>query len=315
MPAKLTLHPPGRPARILIVRDSESLTIGREEDNALVIDHPRVSRHHAVMRWDEGGWRLVDLGSKNGTSVNGLAAAGQPLAPGDWISVGGVMGRFELLTDDEVAALEKDRDERRRMGARRAQSITSDLAPWDVLLQLIDSAIDMVEADRGFVVVIGDDGRPRVEATRGFSPSGARDGFAGSLGVLERVFESGESVVVANAQSEASLRDRPSVIAQGLGTIACVPLLHDRRIVGALYLDSRRSGSGFTELDLEMLEALADHAAVVLAGIRLDERIRAVLRQAGAASEDVVAALEHSIGRLPRPAPATDAGLGEGPVS
>jgi hypothetical protein len=291
---------------VVVVRDGETVTLGRDDDNTLVVDHPRVSRRHAALMWADGGWRLEDLGSKNGTSVNGLAASGGPLQSGDWISLGGVMGRFERLADAEVAQLAADREARRRTAVERTRRLSADLAPWDLLLQLLDSAIEMVDAERAFVVVVAPDGRPRVEAVRGYTPAQAREGFAGSFGVLERVFESGASVVVANAQADPALRGRPSVAAQGLGTVACVPLTRERRIVGALYLDSRRAGAGFTELDLEMLEALAEHAGVLLAGIRLDERIRALVRAQGGAPEPVVAALDDTVGRLPRPSAATD---------
>jgi hypothetical protein len=291
---------------VIVVRDGETVTLGRDEENTLVVDHPRVSRRHAALVFAAGEWRLSDLGSKNGTSVNGLAATGEPLRSGDWISLGGVMGRFDRLSDADVAQMAADREARRRTAADRTRRLSADLAPWTLLLQLLDSALEMVDAERAFVVVVAPDGRPRVEAARGYSPAQAREGFAGSFGVLERVFEGGASVVVANAQADPALRGRPSVAAQGLGTVACVPLTRDRRIVGALYLDSRRAGAGFTELDLEMLEALADHAALLLDGIRLDERVRALLREHGGAPQAVVAALDDTVARLPRPSAATD---------
>ena len=49
---------------------ASSFTIGRHPHNSLVIDHPRVSSRHAAIEWDGAAWRLRDLGSSNGTSVN-----------------------------------------------------------------------------------------------------------------------------------------------------------------------------------------------------------------------------------------------------
>jgi len=49
---------------------TSSLTIGRHADNDLEIDHPMVSSWHAAIEWDGGRWRIGDLGSSNGTSVN-----------------------------------------------------------------------------------------------------------------------------------------------------------------------------------------------------------------------------------------------------
>ena len=71
--------------------DAGELTIGREQDCLLRFIEARVSRHHAVIKVDGGGARLHDLGSHNGTSVNGRPiTAPHRLAPGDHIEVGSV---------------------------------------------------------------------------------------------------------------------------------------------------------------------------------------------------------------------------------
>ena len=103
MPAKLTLFPPQRAARFLVVHDGESLAVGRDPGCELVIEDARVSKRHAEMRWSGSGWTLEDLGSKNGTTINGQAAAGAALRDGDTVSFGGLSGRFEKLSAAEAA--------------------------------------------------------------------------------------------------------------------------------------------------------------------------------------------------------------------
>lgn len=74
---------------------STELVIGRQ-DADLVLDDTQVSRHHAVVRPIEGGMEIEDLGSANGTSVNGVAISGsQWLHDGDVVQV----GRVRLTAD------------------------------------------------------------------------------------------------------------------------------------------------------------------------------------------------------------------------
>ncbi len=70
--------------------DEQIFGIGRKEDNAVVIDNPHVSRHHAEIRLIDGKYVLFDLESTVGTSVNGKRVQEAVLSPGDVISIGGV---------------------------------------------------------------------------------------------------------------------------------------------------------------------------------------------------------------------------------
>jgi hypothetical protein len=77
--------------------EDEPVTIGRLDTCAVALDDPTVSRHHAEVRRDGDGFEIVDLGSRNGTRVNGLGVVRQRLVDGDDIMVGAVALRFEAL--------------------------------------------------------------------------------------------------------------------------------------------------------------------------------------------------------------------------
>lgn len=64
--------------------------IGRSGDNHIVLPAPEVSRHHASIRWAYGAFELVDLGSMNGTRVNGELVTRRTLAESDAIRIGPV---------------------------------------------------------------------------------------------------------------------------------------------------------------------------------------------------------------------------------
>lgn len=87
LPRPLRLLPmqPGDP---VITLNSGRHTLGRADDNDLVLHHPEVSRHHARFEPAGSAWRLVDLGSTNGTWVNGVRVEGAIVAAGDEVMFG-----------------------------------------------------------------------------------------------------------------------------------------------------------------------------------------------------------------------------------
>ena len=278
MPAKLILYPPQRAPRFLVLDDGETLEVGRDPSCGLVVEDPRVSKRHARLRWTGGGWALEDLGSKNGTTVYAERAQGAELQDGDAVSLGGLPARFEKLTSAQAAALEMERlasiqttaDMRRRLGA--------ELEPVDLLLCFLELARQVTRTERGFVVVTGPGGNLRVEVAAGFTAEEVRhDRFRGSVGAVKQALESGEPVVIADVPADPRLGRRPSVMAQGIGAVACVPLRHEQKIIGVIYVDSRQRGTPFGGADIDILEALANRTASVLAGALAARKIPQML--------------------------------------
>ena len=70
------------------VISGDPFVIGRSRECDLVLDDPNVSRRHAELRRENGGWAVHDLGSTNGIKVNGHRSRGARLQPGDEITLG-----------------------------------------------------------------------------------------------------------------------------------------------------------------------------------------------------------------------------------
>ena len=70
------------------VVSGDPFVIGRSRECDLVLDDPNVSRRHAELRRENGGWAVVDLGSTNGIKLNGKRSRGGRLNPGDEITLG-----------------------------------------------------------------------------------------------------------------------------------------------------------------------------------------------------------------------------------
>ena len=84
------------PRRASHPRPTAPVVIGRLADSDFVIDDRTVSRHHATIRREGAFWVLVDLGSKNGTRVNGVPIDGRAvIRPGDELGFGAAVARFD----------------------------------------------------------------------------------------------------------------------------------------------------------------------------------------------------------------------------
>jgi hypothetical protein len=78
------------------VLSGSRVVLGRSRDCDVRLDDPNVSRRHAELRREEGGWVVADLGSTNGVKVNGRQVSEAPLKPGDEIVLGLERLTFEV---------------------------------------------------------------------------------------------------------------------------------------------------------------------------------------------------------------------------
>lgn len=85
-PLRLRPKSPGVPGMTLSIGP---MTVGRADDNDLVLPDPEVSRRHARLEPAGSGWRVVDLGSRNGTWLNGERIDDAIIAAGDEVAFGG----------------------------------------------------------------------------------------------------------------------------------------------------------------------------------------------------------------------------------
>jgi hypothetical protein len=277
MQARLIAYVPEGPAIARIVAPGERLLIGRGDDCDLLVGHPSVSRRHAELQvLPEGGWRLVDLDSKNGTFVNGARVGQSPLTAGAWLRFGDVHCEYATL-DDEAAEAQV-----RRWRDRRTQA-TAFTARIDALGQpdgatpersqaLLDhslrAVVELAQCSRGFILVV-DNGRYRVASSIVLDPAlGRADSFGGSHGAVMRALNTRVPVVFNDIGQDAWLAERDSVERSGLRTLVALPLLDGPRPLGVIYADRREAGAPLTTLDVELLQAFAERCALWIAAQR-----------------------------------------------
>ena len=83
-----------KPEHKTIIPLRETTTIGRDENNNIVLPDPTISRNHARIIFENGNWAVEDLGSANGIVVRDMRLEKAILSPGDIYSVGKTSFRF-----------------------------------------------------------------------------------------------------------------------------------------------------------------------------------------------------------------------------
>jgi hypothetical protein len=279
MPAKLTLFPTEGTSRHFVFREGKNHFLGRDPSSDLLLEDPRVSARHALFQWTGNDWILVDLRSKNGTSVNGAWITEIPLQNDDWISFGGLIGCFERLSEEKVEGLLAERARRLQAFVEARRDLDANLGPPVLLRRLIESVEELIGAQRGFVLLVQPTGQVDAEVAFGFPPfEQLDDRFEESFLAIETVLKTGQPMVTSSWRPDPILRGKKRSSSDlGKGARACVPLKADGRVIGLIYVDGREKGGSFTDLDLEILEALADHAALLIGTVQLESPIRVLL--------------------------------------
>jgi len=294
MPARLTIHFANVPARELALPDGRETVVGRGAGSEVLIEDDRVSRRHAALASGPSGWTLRDLGSKNGTLVDGVPAGSGPLPGEAWLSFGGVLARFEAAPGT-LESLEEARRRRMTSAFEARRELDPALGLPRLLDRVVSSMLSLTGAERGFLLLAGADGELSVAARSGLSWNDLRAAeFGGSVGAVERTLASGRPVVSADARADAFLGGRASVLASGLRALVCLPLESAEQRLGVMYADSRKPGAAFTELDLEILLALAAQAGLAIAVARLDGELRGLAGRLGATPEPAEEALSET---------------------
>jgi adenylate cyclase len=164
--------------------------------------------------------------------------------------------------------------------ARVAETVNSSLELDAVLRRVLDIAVEVLGAQRGFVMIADEhDGTLKLAAMHGLDRASLdSDEMRPARTAVDRVFESGETLVTTDAPSDPRFNAQQSVRLLNLRSIICVPLTSKARRIGVLYLDSRVT-PGFTAQDPSLLIAFANQAALAIENARLFNDQRAQLRE------------------------------------
>ncbi len=271
-------------------------TMGRSSSNDLVISQGEVSRTHAELIIRDGEYILRDLDSKGGTYVNGARIDQVVLKNGDRIQLGDLQSQsisFHMgdllqsllsqsdLRDSVSLPLNDFKEIGKLFAAFRALSSIPLLD--DLLALVVDTAIELTGAERGFIMLLEKDDELDFRCARNNNRQSLQGScFQTSQRVPHDVFETGKPVAITDLDFEEENERHDETRKLGLRSICCVPLRHvtvresggqsivaKAEIIGVLYIDSSSTGAELSGTRIDALETLASEAAIAIHNARL----------------------------------------------
>lgn len=272
---------------------TEPLTMGRGPGNSLQVHDTRVSREHCRIERRGKEWWVVDLGSSNGTRVNGTRVDRQCLNEGDEVAVGSVrltlegnapggavLGLGTLIQDGQSS--EGDL----AVFARLIRELARETDPGPLLRQIVDSAISLVGSERGFLMLASpeasgssaegqDPSKWQVHVARNFNQEDIPvPRTRVSMGIIGKVIQEGRALLTVDAGQDERLTNMASVEELRLRSVLCVPIPGEVSVRGLIYLDNRMQMGAFENRDLELAGLFAAQASVAIRTARLIGRLR-----------------------------------------
>jgi phosphoserine phosphatase RsbU/P len=279
-------------------------TIGRQADSSLIIRDSRASRNHSQIVAEGNEYVLEDCGSRHGTWVNGTRIERRLLRNSDRIEFG-VPDCYQLIFVLDGVELKRLMDQmpghdkagqpagvglnlaKLRAILDLARTLQSSFSTDDVLKSVVDAALTITGAERGFLMLRhGDDLDIRVARNRRGATLDAAD-LRVPRHLIHRALHHRRELLSMTFDPLAADDTRPqhSVADLELRSVVCVPLVRIRsgqsgatallstssETVGLIYMDSKVVTADMAGGNRELLQTLAIEASTILENARLLE--------------------------------------------
>ena len=272
--ATLVLHASGAPPSFFpLVKPLTTLAAGADSDL-------RVAglRGVVAIQFDGSAFTATALEGAP-LVVNGKKRSQHLLADGDTLQLGGetqivFQAEDRIPTPAEVSRL--GRRDPASLATARLADFARDLAKEPgidhALTRLLDSLIEVVRADKGFVLVMTD-GVPQVLRARNFQRENVADAVERlSDTIVKRVIETRQPLRIEDALHDAEFNASESVVNLKLSSVLCLPLLLKGELLGAIYLGNDKLANLFTDRELEVAQSFCSTATLLVElGRQLDE--------------------------------------------
>ncbi len=157
-----------------------------------------------------------------------------------------------------------------------SQAITSELSLNRLLEKLMDAVLELVRAERGFVLITNPSKeKSNIMVARNMDRETVEKPESKiSHSISQEVIRTGIPILSSSALADERFLNLKSVRGLRLQSVLCVPLYSNQEVLGAIYLDNRRRKHAFNEEDLQVLQTFSTQAAIAITNARLNEEIQ-----------------------------------------
>ena len=285
------------------LRDGVPLIVGRAPTCDLPVFDPTISRRHAELTSDGGAVVVRDLGSSNGTFVNGVKTSNALLAVNDTVAFGKVsfkLASYAAPTPSSamagvsrpmagatiirqipmpearagvVAAPAKDKSQEKLATLLEvSKGLTRAVDVDTILAKIVGYAYQTLDVDRVAILLLDENGDlvPKIARDR----RGADAPRTVPQSIARQAIQEKSALLTDNAGEDERFGG-DSIVMQQVRSAICAPLIgSEDRVLGVLYVDNPSMAHQFSDDDLEFLVAFAGIAAVAIENSQFAERIR-----------------------------------------
>ncbi len=302
-----------------------TLSMGRSSKNDIVISDILASRFHAEIFKSGEHYTVRDLGSKNGTMLNGDLLKNEALLKnGDEILIGKWSIMFHEEASEKSSSLdlgeekivykpdtqdvhttivdaplfinELRRDKSGKILSGRVASAVYEFGLELVSLQNIEEVytkaisrlLDLTGSDRGFIYAIDKQSGNLIQKAAHAKKDVEKGLRTLSKTVTNLVLKEKKSIMAFDAMVDDRLKAGDSIIGQRIRSIMCAPLWSEDKILGMIYIDSQTRPNLFSEDDLQLMTVFTNMVAIKIENLTLFEEAlqkRAMDKELASAAE------------------------------
>ncbi len=315
---------------------ADCLTLGRSSRNDIVISDILASRFHAEIIRKSDAFYARDLGSKNGTLLNGKLLKNEiELKNGDEIKIGkwsilfhvGIPQEplvhvdvsepairenyaidFHTTTVDAplfISELKSDKSGRMLSG-RIASAVYEfglklvSLRDLDeVLNEVVSRLIELTDAERGLIYFLDEKTGSLHQKAAVAKENVEKDLKSLSKTITNLVLKEKKSVMAYDALLDERLKKGESIIGQQIRSIMCAPIWSEEKILGMVYIDSQTKPNLFSEDDIQLMTVFTNMIAIKIENLTLFEEAL----QKRAMDKELASAIEIQKNLLPSSVP------------
>ena len=257
-------------------------SIGSDPTNDIVLESGDVQPSHAIIQCRGTTFEIQSVDGDAELRVNDETKSSAKLSHDDRIDLGGTQLKFSLLDSTDRDSDEGDIVKQELKGYRKlfdfSQNLLGDFDLESLLDNLLDSVIDITNADKGFLILVEDD-EFGIKVARNVNRETIPDAVEYvSDSIIAKVLQSREAIIVSDAMNNEEFKSSESVVNLNLSSVMCVPLIDRGSLLGLIYVGNENIANLFTRRHLDLLTIFAAQASLIVANaimvreLRLDKK-------------------------------------------